>query len=50
MGDRYGASDLESVLGHHGCRPWSPTAHYTSWYWGELPPEVVAVCAVSPRW
>ena len=26
MGDRYGASDLESVLGDHGCRPRSPTA------------------------
>jgi hypothetical protein len=24
MGDRYGASDLESVLGNHGCRPRSP--------------------------
>jgi hypothetical protein len=23
-GDRYGASDLESVLGDHGCRPRSP--------------------------
>jgi len=23
-GDRYGASDLEPVLGDHGCRPCSP--------------------------
>jgi len=34
MGDRYGAGDLGSVLGDHGCRPWSPTGHYTSWYGG----------------
>src|SRR5271163_1572184 len=33
-GDRYEAGDLGSVLGDHGCRPCSPTAHYTSWYGG----------------
>jgi len=45
MGDRYGASDLESVLGNHGCRPWSPTGHYTSWY-GEAgaSPHVIVGC------
>jgi hypothetical protein len=39
MGDRYGASDFDSVLGDDGCRPGSPMAYYTSLVWGRLEPE-----------
>jgi len=52
MSDRYGASDLGSVLGDHGCRPQSPTAHYTSWYGGQLRPKASCCRMIRelPEW